>query len=176
MALSGLMLCPDSTPLSSTLAVESGLVDGAKGYADIVKLYWNGDDSYGVDLGEEKEISVLTLYATFAGDYATETWFSTVEFTIFKSDNNSSWTSVEVFTDPPLTVETPAINKITYTLATPASARYWKITKTNAGYAGTSPGGATHSISEIGEFFEIITLPKIRQLKTLNPFPLLGGV
>ena len=152
----------DPTPTSATLANRPCLVDG-QGFGSNCGAYiQTSDDSAGVDIGSVQTIVGMAFTAHGnVGSSAVYRYFGTDtdSMEVYKSDNNSSWTLVEQFTD--MLVESyshPAYGTTwiywTVTFSTPQTARYFKMNTVTFGPPKTTningnPGTVTLAMDEI---------------------------
>jgi len=151
----GLKLEGDTSPTTSTLTTGiSGMVDDD--YATIVTAnYWNTNYSYGIDLGSSQEVHFLYCYGVHSVQAGTDHWYSAGydSVQVYKSDDNSSWTLIEVFDGPPVIEISSVITQFKCLFSTPQTARYFKIRNID-GYLSVGNSGASLRISEI-EAYEL---------------------
>lgn len=122
-----LSLEPDSSPYTSG-AMES-LALFLDAYLSLLHIdcSWLASYSYGFQLSEQREVS--NIYCCFYAEGFSTTWFGATfdSVEVFKSNDNSSWTSVEQFDAPPLTQISTFFGFFTLTLTTPQTAQYFKV-------------------------------------------------
>lgn len=149
----GLNLEPDTSPYTgTTLTVNDTLIDGSK-FVAAGSDYWYTHYSYGVDLGVGMEVFKIHCSGLTASGTPTS-WYSSGydSFSVYKSDDNSTWTLVESFDGPPLIYLAAQAWTFELALATPATARYWKVVYTDSTTCAFLPGGLSGKIGEVEVF------------------------
>jgi len=150
MAITGLFLEPDSAPYTSTsLDTTPLLIDGDR-FTLAGGDYWHTHYAYGLDFGVSTTISGMSVYGIVAASTPTD-WYSSSNdsFSVYKSDDNSTWTLVESFDGPPL-IHLAAL-QWGFELAFSANqtARFFKIVYTDSTTMAFQPGELSGGIGEI---------------------------
>jgi len=155
--VAGLLLEPDSTPLSGAMSVDNDLIDGNKSTA--ITSYWYPNYSYGIDFGESKEVAGFDVYCTHAGGIRSSWGGSSYDsFSVYESSDNSTWTLVSSgFDGPPIFYTADGITAFRIKLPVPKTNRYFKIRFEDGGATIAFDQTASGSITEIEEYFPTTT-------------------
>ena len=140
----GLEKRSDSSPLSVTMDTGiSALYDGDKSTG--IGNYWNSQDSFGIDLGLSKNVDKIICYhnLTTKQGWYNDDWGIVA---VYKSDDNSSWTFVEEFVQPPTNN-----GEFILTLSSTQNARYFKV-RDNGGHNLCVSDGDNIYVTEIEMF------------------------
>jgi len=147
-ASGGLYLEPDSSPTSSTLSVDNDIADGTR-YTGARPSTWAQNDSYGIDLGSSVSITKLSVFCVPTGGEGSVTptgWASSGDaFSVYGSDDNSSWTLIQSFSAP--TQQHQGSGELQFDLEFSATQvyRYFKVRATDSnGCYVTHSGGSAH--------------------------------
>ena len=151
----GLYLEGDTDPYTSTTMNTgmSALIDEVLTTQASVNL-WYYDYSYGIDLGESKEIDGLVVH-TIHGGGDLSAWYSTGHDSVqvFKSSDNSTWTAVQTFDGPTIDYHSSGYAGFTLAFSSSQTARYFKVVNIESSSTLAVTGGASVKVSEI-EIYE----------------------
>lgn len=147
----GLKLEPDTAPYTSgAMTTDNDLIDNDT-TTKACGTWWLYKWAYGFDTGSAStQIHSIVVRVNHALASAVSTWYTTNNdsFSVYKSSDNSTWTFVETFNAPPISAAVNYYFTFTCELASPDTARYWKIVSIDGNPAVTA-GGASISITEI---------------------------
>lgn len=144
-----LTLQPDSSPYTA------GLMDPLFCPSDGLfgslhnQLYWLANYSYGLNLGAQRQVS--NIYCSCYTATFSNSWYGanndSVE--VFKSNDNSTWTSVEQFDAPPITQISTFFLYFTLALSAPETAQYFKVVAIDPGALAIGVGGTSIALRGI---------------------------
>ena len=160
--IDGLYITADGTPTSSTLTSRPCLVDGETYVDCLAYLSWATFASAGIDLGSAKTLAKIRFHGhAQASSSQLYRYFATDadSIEVYKSDNNSSWTLVDQFTDMLIEGYYHPVFGYTWvywtvTFSVPHTARYFKLSTATFGRPRIttipqSTGGTYMNIDEI---------------------------
>ena len=130
----GLKLEADTSPYTGTTLTTgvSALIDDVLCTQAAGCNYWFYHNAYGVDFGESVSISGLEVYCKHGSSSAAwmDTGHDSVE--VFKSNDNSTWTSVGVFNGPPFNYDENFCCSFILNFGGSETARYFKVVNIEA--------------------------------------------
>lgn len=152
-ASGGLYLEPDSSPTSSTLSVDNDIADGTR-YTEARPSTWAQNDSYGIDLGSSLNVAKLSVFCVPTGGESPVTptgWASSGDaFSVYGSNDNSSWTLIQSFSAPTQQHQGSGELQFDLEFSSGQTYRYFKVRATDSnGCYVTYSGGSAHCF--IGE-------------------------
>lgn len=123
----GIWLNGDFTPTTSTLTDKPCLIDADKSTECTVKI--NGKISVGLNLGSSKTVTSIIIYFMVSSGTLISQWLSGDfdGFSIYTSNDNSSWTLRQEWDNPTLVVDAPTLAHVELELSTPVAAQYVKV-------------------------------------------------
>lgn len=133
----GLKLEPDTSPYTgTTMGAAASVIDGMWDTKTNVDD-WESTYSYGIDLGSSVAVDRLFFTVNKVG-----TWqgANNSTFSVYKSDDNSTWSFIQTFISPEFIWAGNAISGVNLDLTSQQTARYFKIV--NSG-SGTIKAGVT---------------------------------